>query len=161
MKKLIVLSLLAISGLASAETAYFTGTVSTSCAFAQGTTGTLVSASNGSTYYVTSERGSGSRASVGITYSGAPTFTIEAPTTFTSDPGNVPSSSFSTGVSFDNGANSINANTVNADNFSNGTKNFSLTDTVTQDTAYVKFEASSSSAFPTGNYSANVTFTCQ
>lgn len=160
MKKLSLLLLL-FSSSVFAESVTFSGTVSTSCSFSNTVAGNLQAITDGIGYSVTTDVGNGTRGSVDIAYSGSPTFSIQAPSGFSSAPGGTPTSSFLTGVNFSQAANNNAAITAGADSFSTGTKFLTLDSNSTTDTALFKFVANANSPYPVGSYSANVTFTCQ
>lgn len=167
MKKKILLGLVAsvLSFGVLAEQVDFRGTVTTSCAFSNYTTGGLVAHTTGGYYYLDGNmNGAGAPGSVTVTYAGAPTFTITGTSSLDSAPGGTPNiSQFNSGVSFSDALNQAAALAVGANNVTGGqSANFRLDDTnVSQDTATVRLSARASAPFPTGNYTAHVTISCQ
>lgn len=152
MKKL--LFLLAFCGTAQAATQGLTinGTVSSVCAFASVQNGTFGFDVTSPNVLDTNATG-GTNASVVINYNGTPTVSIDQITSFASVP-----SGFTDTVNFLNVFTSSNNGAIS---YSSGTASFTQSGGI-NDNLTLRLQATDANgSFPTGNYSASTTITCQ
>lgn len=162
-----------IPSVSFAETVNFSGSLSTSCVFNNNTAGTLgvsaINMPNGGLYVLDgglpNMGGNGTPSLIDFTYTGAPTFTVNAVTSLTVPGGQAQPNNIVTGVSFTGGAksteNTAAANSAGADRVTIGSVSFQLNSGATSDTANVGVYATSYHPWAAGSYSASTTVTCQ
>lgn len=157
----IAVALTCVAGMAQAESINFSGTVSTSCSFGANSAGVLNAYAQGNEYKLDAGYNSGSPSTVDITYTGAPTFTIDSVANVSGSNGMPSLTGIQTGASFSKAGNQSAAITAGANNFTSGNKSFQLDGQEVSDTLSVRMLATATSPFAVGTYSAQTTVTCQ
>lgn len=163
MKKMKFLALaLSLCGLfgaqsAMADTVNFTGTYpADACQFTGSPTDGIMGISLQNPLEWGTSIGSGSPASIGLSYIGQPTVTVAAVGGFNAVAGSVPSGTTYLTRAYLNNNGQINSGSW----YDTGSKSLQLSNSYSNDTVYVHFVTVFGSAPTAGNYTASTTVTC-